>query len=67
VKRYVESNADGDGLTLAELRHFMKNVDAMDFPDATRIRVKAKFGNARGAKLNEISIDNRDRIEEPRE
>lgn len=64
MKRYVESNEDGEGLTLGELRHFLTVADSMDFPDATRIRVKAKFGNGRGAKLKEISVDNQDRIQE---
>jgi hypothetical protein len=64
VKRYVESNEDGGGLTLGELRHFLTVADSMDFPDATRIRVKAKFGGTRGAKLSEISIDNKDRTQE---
>lgn len=62
MKRYVESNEDGDGLTIGELRHFMLVASSMDFPDATRIRVKAKFGGSRGAKIREISVDNKDRI-----
>jgi len=64
MKRYVESNEDGNGLTLAELRHFLTVVDSMEFPDSARIRVRAKFGGARGAKVNEVSIDNRDRVQE---
>lgn len=63
MKRYVESNLDGEGLTLGELRNFLDSATAMDFPDGTRLRTKAKFGNVRGAKMNEISIDNKDRIE----
>jgi hypothetical protein len=61
MKRYVESNEDRDGLTLDELRHFMTVANSMDFPGTTRVRVRAKFGGTRGAKLKEISIDNRDR------
>lgn len=61
TKRYVESTDDGDGITLAELRHFFHVVDAMGFPDDTRIRVRVKFGNARGSKVREVSVDNKDR------
>lgn len=60
MKRYVESSDDGKGVTLDELRRFMRNVEAMEFPADTRIRVRAKFANGRGAKLNEISVDVRD-------
>jgi hypothetical protein len=66
VKRYVESNEDGGGLTLDELRHFVRVAESMSFPGATRLRVKAKFGRLRGAKLDEISIDNKDRVGETR-
>lgn len=61
MKRYVESSEDRGGLTLAELRHFLTVAESMDFPGSTRLRVKTKFPGPRGAKLQEISIDNRDR------
>lgn len=60
MKQYAESNSDGKGLTLAELRTFIRNVDAMELPEHTRIRVRAKFGNDRGAKVRVIIADERD-------
>jgi hypothetical protein len=64
MKRYVETNESGDGLTLAELRHFITVVESMSFPETVPLRARVKFGNSRGAKINEISIDNLDRPKE---
>lgn len=63
MSRYTEASRSG-GLTLGELRHFLQVVDAMNFPEGTKVRARVGFTGTHGARLKDISIDDKDRPEE---